>query len=54
MVVPVYVAESAPSSIRGRLVTLNQMFITVGILVSSIVAGLFSKNKETGWRLVNL
>ncbi|KAL5013672.1 hypothetical protein ScPMuIL_007942 [Solemya velum] len=50
MVVPVYVAESAPSSIRGRLVTLNQVFITVGILVSSIVAGLFSKNKETGWR----
>ncbi|BFZ08924.1 hypothetical protein BsWGS_11963 [Bradybaena similaris] len=50
MTVPVYVAESAPPAIRGRLVTLNQLFITIGILVSSIIAGAFSTMKETGWR----
>ncbi|KAK7482777.1 hypothetical protein BaRGS_00025943, partial [Batillaria attramentaria] len=50
MTVPVYVAESAPADIRGKLVTLNQLFITIGILVSSVVAGAFSEMKETGWR----
>ncbi|XP_071082979.1 proton myo-inositol cotransporter-like [Haliotis cracherodii] len=48
--VPVYVAEVAPSNIRGTLVTLNQLFITIGILVSSIIAGAFSDLPDTGWR----
>ncbi|KAL8563775.1 hypothetical protein ACOMHN_058290 [Nucella lapillus] len=50
MSVPIYVAESAPPAIRGRLVTLNQLFITIGILLSSVIAGAFSEMKETGWR----
>lgn len=50
MSVPVYVAETAPSHIRGALVSLNQLFITIGILLSSIVAGAFSTDKENGWR----
>jgi len=50
MSIPVYVAEAAPPEIRGRLVTINQLFITIGIVISSIVAGLFSVNKEDGWR----
>ena len=50
MSVPVYVAEAAPSDIRGRLVTVNQLFITIGIVISSVVAGLFSVDKERGWR----
>ncbi|KAH9508166.1 hypothetical protein Btru_054912 [Bulinus truncatus] len=50
MTVPVYIAEAAPSGIRGRLVTLNQLFITIGILISSIVAGGFSTVKPEGWR----
>ncbi|XP_021343197.1 proton myo-inositol cotransporter-like isoform X2 [Mizuhopecten yessoensis] len=50
MSVPVYVAEAAPPTIRGALVTLNQLFITIGILVSSIIAGAFSTDKENGWR----
>ncbi|BFZ10376.1 hypothetical protein BsWGS_13415 [Bradybaena similaris] len=50
MTVPVYVAEASPSDIRGRLVTLNQLFITIGILVSSVIAGAFSGMKQTGWR----
>ena len=52
MSVPVYVAEAAPAHIRGALVTLNQLFITIGILISSLVAGAFSTDKENGWRLV--
>lgn len=50
MSVPVYVAEAAPPTIRGALVTLNQLFITIGILISSVVAGAFSTDKENGWR----
>lgn len=50
MTVPVYVAEAAPPAIRGRLVTLNQLFITIGILISSVIAGAFSELKTTGWR----
>lgn len=50
MIVPVYVAEMAPTDIRGRLVTLNQLFVTVGVLTSSIIAGAFSTMEETGWR----
>ena len=34
MVVPVYNAELAPKNLRGRLVSLNQLFITAGIMVS--------------------
>ncbi|KAK7102892.1 hypothetical protein V1264_021050 [Littorina saxatilis] len=50
MTVPVYVAESAPPDIRGRLVTLNQLFITIGVLLSSVLAGAFSEMEDTGWR----
>uniref|UniRef100_A0A1X7TWA7 Major facilitator superfamily (MFS) profile domain-containing protein n=2 Tax=Amphimedon queenslandica TaxID=400682 RepID=A0A1X7TWA7_AMPQE len=33
MIVPVYNAELAPKTLRGRLVSLNQLFITAGIMV---------------------
>lgn len=34
---PMYIAEVAPSKIRGRLVSLNQMTIVLGILAAQIV-----------------
>lgn len=34
---PLYIAEIAPSSIRGRLVSLNQFTIVVGILLAQLV-----------------
>lgn len=34
---PLYIAEISPSSIRGRLVSLNQMTIVLGILCAQIV-----------------
>jgi SP family galactose:H+ symporter-like MFS transporter len=48
VVVPLYIAETAPPDIRGALVTLNQLMITIGILVS------YGVNAATapfeGWR----
>ncbi|RUS75144.1 hypothetical protein EGW08_017084 [Elysia chlorotica] len=48
-VVPVYVAECSPSDIRGRLVTVHQLCITIGIWISSIFAGAFQE-LDQGWR----
>lgn len=39
MVVPVYIAELAPKTLRGRLVALNQLFITAGIMVRELYSG---------------
>lgn len=50
MSVPVYLAEVAPDDIRGKLVSINNLFITFGQFIAAIVAGLFSKNETTGWR----
>lgn len=33
MVVPIYLAEVSPSSIRGRIVTCNLIFITSGFAI---------------------
>lgn len=53
---PMYIAEVAPTSIRGKLVTVNQLTIVIGILAAQIVnwaiAGTheISWNTEWGWR----
>ena len=51
-VVPLYLAEVAPTAFRGRLVTTNVMFITLGQAVAYIIGWLFATygSKETGWR----
>jgi sugar porter (SP) family MFS transporter len=46
--VPVYVSEIAPPGVRGRLVTLNQLMITLGILVAYCVGLAFSGSGQ--WR----
>ncbi|RUS77737.1 hypothetical protein EGW08_014496, partial [Elysia chlorotica] len=48
-VVPVYVSECSPADIRGRLITLNQLFITLGIWVSAMLAAIFQE-LDDGWR----
>ncbi|QIN77426.1 sugar porter family MFS transporter [Rubrobacter marinus] len=48
MIVPLYIAEIAPADRRGGLVSLNQLLITVGILVSYIVGVIFAPVE--GWR----
>ncbi|EYB24894.1 hypothetical protein SNK05_007256 [Fusarium graminearum] len=51
-VVPLYIAEVAPAAHRGRLVTLNIMFITLGQVIAYIVGWAFStySSPATGWR----
>jgi sugar porter (SP) family MFS transporter len=48
MLTPLYLAETAPPAQRGALVSLNQLMITVGILVSYVVGYLLSQGE--GWR----
>ena len=48
MIVPLYIAELAPASRRGALVSLNQLMITIGILLSYIVGVMFAPIE--GWR----
>ena len=57
---PVYIAEVSPKEIRGRMVSMNQMAIVIGILAAQIVNMLLAKdtgvaesqawNMEWGWR----
>lgn len=49
LVTPVYIAEAAPSNVRGTLVTLNTLFITVGQVIAGVVDGLFAST-DGGWR----
>jgi sugar porter (SP) family MFS transporter len=48
MLTPLYLAETAPPAQRGALVSLNQLTITVGILVSYLVGYLLAQGE--GWR----
>jgi SP family sugar porter-like MFS transporter len=57
---PMYIAEVSPAGIRGRMVSLNQMTIVLGILSAQIVNMLLARdttvaenmawNVEWGWR----
>jgi sugar porter (SP) family MFS transporter len=49
---PLYISELSPRSFRGALVTLNQLFITIGIFLAYI-AGL-ALAKSHGWRTMFL
>src|SRR5579862_5484509 len=50
LLAPLYIAEVSPAAIRGRLVSLNQMAIVTGILLSYLVNWSFSFRVENGWR----
>lgn len=47
-IAPLYIAEVAPYNIRGALVSLNQLAITIGIVVSYLVDFVFAPSG--GWR----
>src|SRR5699024_11977048 len=43
-----YISEAAPPHLRGRLVAVNQLLITIGILAAYLVNTLFAY--QCGWR----
>src|SRR5690348_13411393 len=47
---PVYIAEVAPARNRGRLVSLNQLAIVVGILVAYVVSWALAGLGNSSWR----
>ncbi|MGD0913357.1 MAG: sugar porter family MFS transporter [Terracidiphilus sp.] len=47
---PVYIAEVAPARSRGRLVSMNQLAITVGILAAYIVGWGLAWLGDSSWR----
>lgn len=57
MVVPLYISEAAPTEIRGRMIAINQLMITIGIVIASLVNSAIilsygSKNlDQSEWRL---
>ncbi len=48
MISPLYIAEISPAYIRGRLVSLSQLAVTIGIVVSYLVDYAFAETG--GWR----
>lgn len=53
---PMYIAEVSPAEIRGRMVSINQMTIVLGILAAQVVNMFIGQGvseewgKESGWR----
>jgi MFS transporter, SP family, xylose:H+ symportor len=60
MLSPLYIAEIAPSEVRGRLVSFNQLSIVLGILLVFFVNWVIAAQgdevwiRHTGWRLMLL
>jgi sugar porter (SP) family MFS transporter len=50
MLAPLYIAEVSPAAIRGRLVSMNQLAIVLGILVSYLVGWGLAGLGEASWR----
>jgi sugar porter (SP) family MFS transporter len=50
VVVPLYIGELAPPNVRGALVSLNQLAITLGILISQLIAYFLTTTGQ--WRLM--
>jgi MFS transporter, SP family, arabinose:H+ symporter len=51
MLSPLYIAEVAPARIRGRLVSLNQVTIILGMLVISLINWLIASPDNESWNV---
>lgn len=49
--VPAYIAEIAPAHLRGRLVSVNQLMISSGILISYVTGYVLSDSQAWRWML---
>lgn len=50
MVAPMYIAESVPAAVRGRMVSLYQLAIVLGILLAYLANYLLNDLGENSWR----
>jgi MFS transporter, SP family, xylose:H+ symportor len=50
MLSPLYIAEIAPANIRGRMVSINQLTIVIGILVTNLVNYSLRNEGPEAWR----
>ncbi|MBL8221832.1 MAG: sugar porter family MFS transporter [Bryobacterales bacterium] len=50
MLAPMYIAEVSPAAIRGRLVSMNQLAIVLGILVSYLAGWALAGLGDSSWR----
>ena len=48
--IPMYLAECAPSHVRGRIVSTNIAMVAFGQFVANLVDWMFSPDKQNGWR----
>lgn len=49
-VTPLYLAEMAPAAHRGRLITMNNLFVTLGQVIAYLVGWALSSEGTVGWR----
>eukprot|EP00727_Mastigamoeba_balamuthi_P012072 m51a1_g7488 hypothetical protein (501) ;mRNA; r:241072-243040 len=52
VVVPLMIGELSPRSIRGQIGVLNQLSITIGILVAYVIGTVFSYIPKYNWRVM--
>ncbi len=50
MLSPMYIAEISPAPLRGRMVSLNQLTIVLGILITNLVNYSLRNNGDDAWR----
>lgn len=50
MLSPMYIAEISPSHIRGRMVSINQLTIVIGILLAYFINYLLASSGPDAWR----
>ncbi len=50
MLSPMYIAEIAPTAVRGRMVAVNQLTIVLGILVTNLINYALRNHGEDAWR----
>lgn len=50
---PMYIAEISPDNIRGRLVTINQLTIVIGILLAQIINWRIAASHQIDWNIAS-
>ncbi len=52
MLSPLYIAEVSPAAVRGRNVSINQLAVVIGILVTNLVNYFLADNGPEAWRFM--